>query len=121
MRVVLQKHLAEQTGPTYMINLPGMPSESKRGHNCPPSVGAGRALLAGLIAEVKVEAEKENNIIYFQAVPSFEDLPEPPAPAVLMAPTEFVLPPLENGPIVFTYNAARKPSFLTKMASFKVL
>ncbi len=100
----------------------GLPAESKKGQLCPVHVSAARAVLAGLVAQVRSEAEKENSIIYFQAVPSLEDLPEPPAPAVVMAPAEFVLPPLPStGPIIFTYDASRRPGFLSKMSSFKIL
>jgi len=105
----------------YVITQVGLPSEGKKGYTCPPNIRASRTMILEELEALKVAAEKENKIIFFQPIPTFEDLPEPPAAAILMAPTAYEVPALPvSGPIIFTYDANLKPSLLTKMSSFKV-
>lgn len=103
-----------------MLNHPGFPSTSLKGHNCPAYLSAARASLNNEVSLLIAECEKTNKMVYFQVVPPMEELPEMPTAHVFMAAIELVLPPLpESGPIIFTYDASKKPSLLQKMGLFK--
>lgn len=113
-------HLKEQTGPTYLITSPGLPSGTIRAHACPPTINAARISLTNSINEAMAESVKHNKMVYFQTVPSFADMPDLPPAQIIMTPTEYKLPPLpESGPIIFTYDESKKPSFLSKMTGIK--
>ena len=62
-----------------MINLPGLPSSILTAHNCPDIVRAARVSLSNTIRLIQEEAERLNNMVFFQAVPGASDLPEMPS------------------------------------------
>jgi hypothetical protein len=112
------RHLQVQSGKTYQIAVVGLPSDSNKAHAAPGNLKAALAVLVAEVEGIKVAAEKENKIIYFSAVPAFDDLPPLPAAALIMQPTEFIPTELPaTGPVMFVYNPALKPSLLTKMGS----
>ena len=111
--------MVDQTGKTYMMNLPGLPSATLKGHNCPAYLQAAKVSLNTELGLLVTDCEKNNKMVYFQTIPVLEDLPDMPAAHIFMAAIEFVplsLP--ETGPIIFTYDASKKPSIFKKMGLF---
>ena len=75
--------------------------------NDSPFMKDGLQYLTSTVKSMQSTVERDNNMIFFQEVPNYRDLPSLPS-GVLVMPTKIYIPPINENIIIFTYDEQRK-------------